>query len=377
MLLCMQSSAICPKCGSWMFEGVCPACGTADPSAPEPGSKPPKPPVRKIFPIALNVISLLLVFSSFALRYHRGSKNTEKRAAQIVSSRSASPIARSDQLTGSGRIYLVQMGAHRATYSLDDFAQWLRSKYGLDVEILPPVELDQAAWDRERSQYIAELLADQLKRNPALAADPHAYLIGFTDADMYPVNSKWRFTFTWRGRPRTAVISTSRMQDSFWERLGWERLGANHAAEEHFHARLRRILLKDIAILYWRLPLNYDPASLLQNTLNPDLPLEDIYESDLNPERTRWGRSQGEPCIYFGYSAQHGVRPISERLIHSCLDEAEDVVHDESTEIFEVDLRLGLLVDKHTDFYLPDTVPIQFRRATRDGWRGPMGFGIS
>jgi YD repeat-containing protein len=36
-----------------------------------------------------------------------------------------------------------------------------------------------------------------------------------------------------------------------------------------------------------------------------------------------------------------------------------------------------LLIDKHSDFYLPDSVPIQFQRAVRDGWKGPMGFGIS
>jgi len=53
------------------------------------------------------------------------------------------------------------------------------------------------------------------------------------------------------------------------------------------------------------------------------------------------------------------------------------VQQDESTEIFEVDLRIGLLIDKHTDFYLPGSIPIEFRRATRDGWKGPMAFGLS
>ena len=46
-------------------------------------------------------------------------------------------------------------------------------------------------------------------------------------------------------------------------------------------------------------------------------------------------------------------------------------------KIFEVDLRIGLLIDKHTDFYLPGSIPIEFRRATRDGWKRPLGFGLS
>jgi YD repeat-containing protein len=52
-----------------------------------------------------------------------------------------------------------------------------------------------------------------------------------------------------------------------------------------------------------------------------------------------------------------------------------DLIQDESIELFEVDLRLGLLLDKHTDFYLPDVLPIAFERVTRDGWPAdhPMG----
>ncbi len=318
-------------------------------------------PGTKIFPIALNAISIVLFLSSFALKYYLGTKNMqrnmERRAAQIIAARRGTLIARPDQLTGSGRIYLVQMGAHNAPYSLHDFAEWLRSKYGLDVEILPSVALDRAAWDRGRGQYVAELLTDQLKReHPSLAQDPQAYLIGFTDADMYHVSNIWKSAFTHRDG-RAAVVSADGMQDSMW---------------------LRRILLRDVGVLYWHLALNYDPASLLQQDIDPDLPLEDIYESDLNPERTQWGRSEGEPCMFFTYSAKSGIGPQPGHLIRSCFDIDDDAItRDKSAEVFEVDLRLGLLLDRHTDFYLPDTIPIQFQRATRDGWPKPMGFGIS
>ena len=47
------------------------------------------------------------------------------------------PVARLDELKGNGRVYLVQVGEHKDPYSLEDLAQWLRTKYALDVRILP------------------------------------------------------------------------------------------------------------------------------------------------------------------------------------------------------------------------------------------------
>ena len=277
------------------------------------------------------------------------------------------------QLVGTGRIYLVQIGSHDSSYSLNDFAGWLHSKYGLDVQVLQPITPDRSAWTFWRAQYAAELLYEQLKRiHPDLAADPNAYLLGFTDADMYSVYLNWPFSYSQRLK-RGAIISSARLRDTFWERIDET---ANDATAK-LQARIRRFLLKDIAVLYWHLPLSNDRSSLLHQTLYPDIPIEDIYVSDLHPERTRWGRSEGEACILFAYSSKDGMGPLPGNLIGACNPEDDAVLQDEATEIFEFDLRLGLLIDKHTDFYLPGTVPIEFRRATRDGWPVPMAFGLS
>jgi hypothetical protein len=315
---------------------------------------------------------LLLTLILGVLEYRLIMRANQQRTEPLAVHQSA--IVPVDQLTGSGTIYLVQIGPHVFPYALDDFAGWLRSKYALDVRVLQPMRLDMSTWDFWRMQFVAELLFEQVRReHPDLAADSKAYLISFIDADMYSVNHSWPFSYSQRDLKRAAVISGARLRDTFWERIGVD----ENTVDGHLQACMRRFLLKDIAVLYWHIPLSNDPNSVLHQTLEPDLPGEDIYLSDLDPARTRWGRFEGEPCIFLGYSSKSGIKPLPGTLIRSCDEEDESVQHDESTEIIEVDLRLGMLIDKHTDFYLPGSIPIDFRRTTRDGWKGPMGFGLS
>jgi hypothetical protein len=295
-----------------------------------------------------------------------------------ISSVHQGPTASIGQLKGSGRIYLVYLleaGNQPAHYiALDDFAYWLHEKYAIDVQVLPTISLSESALDPERNQYIAELLLNQIKQEyPALAADPNAYLFGFTDADMYSTYENWTGTFSQRDDPhRIAIISSDGMRDSAWRR----RKEGEELADAHFQARLRRILLKDVAVLYWHLPLNNNPGSLLYHALNPDVPVEDVYESDIHPARTRWGQYERDPTIVFTYSGKGGIQPLPGRLIRSWWDQA-DPGHDDSVELFQIVLGDGIIVDKHTDFYIQDTVPIQLQRVTRPGWTTLNAFGIS
>lgn len=374
----MQPISLCPQCGHLMAEGRCPACGFMPLTSPNAAAG--ERSEGRIVLIAIFIsfsISALLVFLGFRLI----QKSLQHRASDQKSYHHNGPVARLDELKGSGRIYLVQMGSHKDPYSLEDFAQWLRSKYNLNVTVLPPTATDSSAWNDARKQYVAELLYAQLKRDhPDLALNPGAYLIGFTDADMYSEHELWHSSFTQRDMRRTAIISSEGMQDSPLQiRIKGAALSpsdASQRANEHLQARLRRILLKDVAIEYWHLPLNQDPTSLLHDTLDPDLPPEEIYESDLDPARSSRGQFLPEPCIFFQYKSGHGIQRLPGPAIRSCGDFSTP---DEDTglEIFEVDLRLGLLMDNRTDFDLPDIIPIQFQRTTRDGWTGINPFGIS
>jgi hypothetical protein len=335
------------------------------------------------------LVALLVVFA-----FHFVMKRVKEREAWARAHPSATrqfqqpapvahegPVARVEDLKGSGRIFLIQIGPHGAPYSLNDLAQWLHSKYALDVQVLPAMDLDHAALDASRAQdfrgaqpqYVAELLYEQMKRaHPDLAADPNVYLIGITESDMYSVYFKWRTTFSQRDGKRAAVLSANGLQDAPWKLRGESADEANR----HFQARLRRILLKDIAVLYWHLPLNNDPTSLLQQFLDPNIPAEDIYESDLDPARTKSGENISAPSIVLEYSAKDGVKPRTGAPIQEPSSRVPSG-DDESLEMFQVDLGTGLLIDRHTEFYLPDAIPIRFERVTRDGWNGSHPFGLS
>jgi hypothetical protein len=89
---------------------------------------------------SLGGILFLLLSWNVVGRFHRTS-----RAAPRVVPVPKGPVVPVDQLIGTGRIYLVQIGAHDLSYSLNEFAGWLLSKYALDVQVLPPMRLDRSA----------------------------------------------------------------------------------------------------------------------------------------------------------------------------------------------------------------------------------------
>jgi YD repeat-containing protein len=377
---------LCPLCGSLLSNGVCPHCGATKPpaqaatrpvvgTATQPGSGGI---YKAIFIAVVNVLfAVLALYVKVHIQPHQPDRSnnapTSQRGPGIYQPHDG-PVARLSELKGTGRIYLMQVGPHTAPYSLDDFAGWLHNKYSLDVQILPPMAFNPADWNPSRKQYVAELLYQRIEHeHPDLAADPNAYLIGFTDADMYPVYQNWPSTYAERDLlHRAAIISSDGLQ-------GFVPFGVKVAADlraRQLQAKLRRILLKNVAILYWHLPVNNDPTSVLHQPLDYDVPVEDIYESDLDPDRTLWRRSEGPPCLFFTYSAKNGIQPLAGPLIRTC-SSVQDPLPDPSVELFVVDPEQGTIFSKHTDFYLPDVIPIQFQRVIGRLWNFPMSFGIS
>lgn len=153
------------------------------------------------------------------------------------------------------RIYFVPIGDFPAG-QLDSMVEFYRQRYGLDIPVLRSVSIDDSARDSTRQQVIAEkLLASLRAANPNLANDRKAILIGFTSEDIYPSSQNWQFCFGWRdATSHTAVVSTAR--------LNLRRESAPFAADMSV-ARLRKVVTKDIGMLYFGLPQNGNPKSVM------------------------------------------------------------------------------------------------------------------
>lgn len=312
-------------------------------------------------------------------------------AAQPTLQDSAAPgrqVVSPGELHGKGRIYLLQLGPHTDAYSVTDLAQWLRSKYSLDVQVLPAADLGAVAWDENRHMYIAERLLQQIQRDhPAEAADPNSWLIGITDAKMSSATDKGDWEVSQRG-PRSAIISSYDLPDSCAADGGGTAGSASCEAPSAPSTRVRRILLKDVAVLFWNLPMNNDPASVLYSVLDPDMPGTDIYESELNPVRSETGESLHDPCIVFTYSEQRGIKPSLEngRLFQECeIDSLDDelwsntpnATPDTGEERMLVRLATGTFTQRHMDFYIPGPVPIRFGRVNGAEWLEKSSFGLN
>lgn len=288
------------------------------------------------------------------------------------------------ELHGKGRIYLLQLGPHTGAYSVGDLAEWLGRKYSIEVQVLPAADLGAGTLDEDRHMYIAERLIQQIQRDhPALAVEPNSWLIGFTDAGMYSAEDG-DVVFSEHDLSRTAIISSHDVMTG----CDPDAAGPCSTTAPALVDRLRRILLKDVAVLFWNLPMNNDPASVLYSKLDLDVPGTEIYKSDLNPVTSEWGESLNDPCIIFTYSAQQGVKLSVQngRLFLGCW---QDTISEQSwsdtpnarpdtgEERMLVRLATGTVVQRHMDFYIPGPVPISFERANGVEWLGKSSFGLN
>ena len=161
-------------------------------------------------------------------------------------------------LKGSGKIYFVPLGAF-SDASVKALVSYYQNKYGLSIETLSHVVLPPDTINPERQQLIAEQAIDIMKRaNPEKVNDPQAILIGLTKQDMYIGKYDWRFGFSYREQGKYAVVSSGRMN------LGWRN---QLASEDQIRSRLRKMVTKNIGVLYYRLEQSDDPRSVMYRSV--------------------------------------------------------------------------------------------------------------
>jgi predicted Zn-dependent protease len=117
------------------------------------------------------------------------------------------------------------------------------------------MKVEDATFDSSRNQMIGDLIQSMLRAYPNVASDESAVIIGITDQDMYPRGEDWKFCFGWRTpKNRAAVVSTARMDIQYPGEPGFEATATKH---------LRKMVTKDIGILYYGMSINGNPKSVL------------------------------------------------------------------------------------------------------------------
>ena len=177
---------------------------------------------------------------------------------------SALDVSRRDR---SGRIVLAPFGEFPDAVARE-IANHFASKYGLDVVVAAPLALPRDAWDTSRGQVDSEVLLRTLERTyPATAM--RTIVIGLTDEDMFNSGMSWQYAFSNRLPPRFAVVSPVHMDRGC---LGFQ------AADATVLARLRKMVGKNIGVLFFRLPLSDDPRSMMYGSIGGHQELDTMLE---------------------------------------------------------------------------------------------------
>jgi predicted Zn-dependent protease len=155
-------------------------------------------------------------------------------------------------------VYLVALGSG-AVPVVPEIAGELGRRLGISITVLPRLRLGRNLADMAREQLVAEDLIGMLKgQHPFVGQEPGAVLIGITAEDLFIRGVDWRFAFGYRAGGRFGVISYARMDA---ENFGGEPDPAL------LRARLRKMVLRYLGFLHYRLPESNNPRSVMARSL--------------------------------------------------------------------------------------------------------------
>ena len=172
-------------------------------------------------------------------------------------------------LKSSAKLYLAPLGDFPRDVA-DQLASFYQRKYKIDVETLPSVALSKAAMNPKRRQLIAERAIEILKEaNPHLNNSSEAIVIGLTNLDMYVAALDWKFSFSWRLQNKYAVVSSGRMHLPN---------GRQKVTGKVILSRLRKMVTKNVGVLYYKLGPSDNPRSVLYRNIGGLRELDNMGE---------------------------------------------------------------------------------------------------
>jgi len=162
------------------------------------------------------------------------------------------------ELHGEGRIRFVPLDKFPIS-TVHALANYYKQKYDLVIELASPMLLPSTAIDPSRGQLISDVMIEILQANHPQPPTERLIVIGLVETDMYIPGVNWRYAISYRKADRYAVVSTARLDRGC--------LGLVSVSHERMTSRLRKMVTKNIGILYFRLPPSDDPRSVLYSKI--------------------------------------------------------------------------------------------------------------
>lgn len=286
------------------------------------------------------------------------------------------------------RVYIVPFGEVQGL-GLDELPQFYRSRHGISVQLLDPIPLEPKARNTARNQLIFDELVQLMHaRLPQLAKDKSAFLIGVTDEDMYIRSVNWNFAYTAYDPPKRAgLVSSARFIP--YPLAGNENL---------LRARIRKMVSRTMGFVVFELPRSNDPSSVMYRDLygsaSADL-MSDSFEglgaravvdefqtahgmqpvqAEVPPEAANFDSSKVDgryPCVRIMKAKNAASKPADVKVT-KCV---QGVYLDSEIDEIEIDLRIGNVITRTTDLFIPGAVPLAVTRCYRSWDNQDRSFG--
>lgn len=259
------------------------------------------------------------------------------------------------------KVFLIPIGLSNDV-SLDWAPAYYKAKFGIDVTVLPPAPWQASLVDPERHQLNSEKCVEYLSQvHPELGNDPFSIIVGITSYDMYIPEFGWKFAENLREGHHLAVVSSARLRPpSFFGRRN----------PEWLDSRLQKLISKNLAILYFDLPMSSDYTSLLSGGILSGMEFDEMGGQIVGAD-ARWNPflNPGEPFV-----SVYDIPGKSD--LWELADGIERAVPDTAAELFTTDLTLGIFVQWKVDFILDGQFPLQLTRVYRNQDDRSREFGI-
>jgi YD repeat-containing protein len=227
--------------------------------------------------------------------------------------------------------------------------------------LLPGIPIDPKVFDSRRNQLNSDKCVEFLiEKYPEISRDPSSILIGVTSSDMYLPGFALSYAENARRQGRYAIISSARLHPPVLLEK-WN--------PEWLISRVQKLLTKNLAMLYFDLPMSSEYTSLLSGGVPSGFQVDQMGGEIIGTSR-QWDSfvESGDPAvtIYDG----PGERSLWKKTF------TDSALPSTNTQVFCVDAGVGLIVQRKTDFVFENEPALQFTRVYRNQDDRSRAFGI-